>query len=151
MIHPDTDLKFRVIMDAEGFNQKKDPWRVKIVDTFGRCSALLTPEDCIQDTAGRHYFLLPSVRTGKYYAVTSVDIPDEDYDDGYMTVVDRQPLIDVGMCPSLRNACTHSTDGLEVTFVRVMTRNIDDTLYLADINGNYIVDDAGKRIALLKE
>lgn len=152
MIHPHTNLKYQVVITADGFDQKTDPWDVVVRNQFHRVSLDINPDDCIRDTEGNFYFTFVDAPLGKYYATTTVNIPDDDYEDGYMVITDRQHLEDVGICSCHKTPCQCAcvTDGVRVTFKRVFTQNLDGNEYLADMDGNFILTSDGKRIAFKK-
>lgn len=152
MIYPPVDLKFRITIDREGFNITKDPWQVYIRDTFGRELATITPDVTYRDSEGRWYFSLEQVPTGRYIAKTTTQAPDDNFASGFMTITDKQKLVDVGLygCGE-KEKCSHTTDGLTVTFERVYTRYIDDVEYLADKDGNLIWTSDGKLITFIKK
>lgn len=150
MIHPHTNLKYKVEISAEGFSQENDPWNVLVKDQFKRVQFNVDKDDCFRDSEGGYYFLFTDALTGRYDATTTVNIPDDDYDDGYMRIVDRQHFVDVGLCECHHHhKCCCKTDGVTVTFTRVFTTNIDDAAYLCDMDGNLILTAEGKRIKFI--
>lgn len=152
MIYPPVDLKYRITIDREGFKIDKDPWQVYIRDTFGRELATITPDVTYRDSEGRWYFSLEQVPTGRYIAKTTTKAPDDNFESGYMTITDKQKLVEVGLygCEEVCR-CSHTTDGLTVTFERVYTRYIADVEYLADKDGNLIWTSDGKLITFIKK
>ena len=146
MIHPHTNLKFKVEITAEGFSQENDPWAVLVRDQFKRIQFNVDKEDCIRDSEGGFYFLFADAPTGIYEAITTTNIPDDDYDDGYMVMTDRQHLVSVGFSHWQHKGCCCKTEGVTVTFTRVFTVNIDDASYLCDCNGELILTADGRRI-----
>ena len=150
MIHTNTSLKYNILIEAKDFEQERDPWGVVIYDYFNKEYATIDKEDCFRDSEGGYYFTLPNMDKGKYRAITTVQIPDDDYEPTYMTITDRQHLVDVGLCdchkPYRPCNCQCETEGLKVTFTRVFSTNLDDAAYLCDINGNLILTADGRRI-----
>ena len=149
MIYPNTSLKYQVVITAEGFSQDLDPWKIIVRDKYKLIHAVINKNGCIRDSEGGFYFILPKVMTGIYDAITTVEIPDDNYAEGYMLLTDKQELVKVGIetNPCVPDVCPcHDTEGLEVTFTRVFAKSIDDIDYLVDSEGNYITTSEGKRI-----
>lgn len=147
MIHEGTDLKFRVILCADGFEQSADPWLVEVVNQSGLRVGAFHRGNCLTDGAGGWYVVLESVAAGMYRAVTSADVPDADYEDGFMRLTDVQPLCTVGIKGYARPPRSEGTP-LSVRFERVLTRNVSGRSYLADESGGYILDSRGERVEL---
>lgn len=151
MIQTHTSLKYLILIEADDFIQGIDPWHVEIRDQFHRHLINIEKEDCYRDNLGHFYFNLNDVPTGKYEAKTTAQVPDDDFRDGYMTIIDRQDLVSVGLhdCPCHhKETCPcHETEGIKVTFERVYTKHIDGGDYLCDKFGNYILTSDGKRIS----
>lgn len=147
MIYPHTDLKFRITITASDFNQRSNPWGLRIIDRFGREIQNLAKKDFIRDSEGRFYFDMKNVLTGEYKAITTIGIPDEDFTTGYQQRTDAQIFLHVNMCmchPMCGCHCT--TDGMEVLIERVWTVNIDGGDYLAESDGTPILDSNGEKI-----
>lgn len=149
MIYPNTSLKYQVVITADGFRQDLDPWNIVVRDKYKLVRLVIHKEDCIRDSEGGFYFIFPKAQTGIYDAITTVEVPDDNYAEGYMLLTDKQELVKVGdfskSCIDVVCPC-HDTEGLEVTFTRVFTKSIDDIDYLVDSEGAYITTSEGKRI-----
>ena len=147
MIYPHTDLKFRITITASDFNQRSNPWTLRVIDRFNRERLNMERKDFMRDSLGRFYFDMKDVLTGEYRAITQIGIPDEDFNDGYQHRTDAQIFLHVNMCNCHHDCGCHcQTDGMEVLIERVYTINIDGGDYLADVNGTPILDSEGNKI-----
>lgn len=147
MIYPHTDLKFRITITASDFNQRSNPWSLKVIDRFGRVFKEYAKKDFIRDSEGNFYFQMKDVLTGEYKAITTIGIPDDDFASGYHQRTDAQIFLHVNMMmchPAC--GCHHRTDGLEVIIERVWSVSIDGEDYLADVDGNPILTSDGEKI-----
>lgn len=147
MIYPHTDIKFRITITASDFNQRSNPWSLRVIDRFGRVFKEYAKNDFIRDSEGRFYFDMKNVLTGEYKAVTTIGIPDEDFTTGYQQRTDAQIFLHVNMCMCHPMCGCHcKTDGMEVLIERVWIINIDGGDYLAESDGTPILDKNGEKI-----
>lgn len=77
-----TDLKFKIDITAEGFNQSEDEYEIKVV--CGNQSQTITQDDIVEDESG-HYILIDTTQfgTGLIKLIVTAKVPDEDFDVGY--------------------------------------------------------------------
>lgn len=77
-----TDLKFKIDITAEGFNQSEDEYEIKVV--CGNQSQTITQDDIVEDEDG-HYILIDTTQfgTGLIKLIVTAKVPDEDFDAGY--------------------------------------------------------------------
>lgn len=150
MIHAGTDLKFRVKSMLVGFNMQEDSFAVVIKNRWGQKKAIIEKEKMLYDEEGNYYFMLPAITVGVYYAQFIARKRDEDFEEDVMNVVDEQILCRVGY--EYFHECDimpEDTDGLAVSYERVWTVNIENGLYLCDVNGVPILTSDGRKIRLL--
>jgi hypothetical protein len=152
MIYPHTDLKFRITITASDFNQRSNPWGLRIIDRYGRDFATYEKKDFLRDSEGRFYFDMKNVLTGEYKAITTIGIPDEDFTSGYQQRTDMQVFLHVNMqvCRPCCG-CHHKTDGMEVLIERVWSTSIDGEDYLCDCDGNPILTAEGEKIYFIND
>ena len=149
MIHPGTDLKFKVTAVVPGFSMKNHDFTIIVKNRFGQVKYIITRDDTLMDSKGNFYFMMHSVQQGRYYALMTMEREDDNFDEGFQCIVDRQPLCAVGIC-DCREGGEHvcQTDGVSVAYERVWTVNIDGLTYLAESDGTPILDADGNRIYL---
>lgn len=150
MIHAGTDLKYKVTAQMLGFDIDEDDMELVIKNRWGQVKYSYTAEDFISDGKGGWYFVMPDVKRGTYYAYLSCYRGDDDMDYRYQRVTDKQKLCDIDIC-QCEGSCDcecgcHVTDGLDVHYERVWTVSFIDGIYLADCNGNPILDVNGNPI-----
>lgn len=91
-----TGLKFAVTITAEGFSQEDDDWKVKFV--CGRNEVELTKADMsISEDEGELTFIAnvdtSLLGAGTLSVITYAYVPDEDWEGGIRTEVDKQDLL----------------------------------------------------------
>lgn len=145
MIYPHTDLKFRITITASDFSQENDDWSLRIIDRFNREVADFAKNEFFRDSLGNWYFDMPNVLTGEYRAITTIGIPDDDFNKQLQMRTDCQKFLWVNM-PEKPCGCGGHTDGMRVVIERVYVISVDDGDYLADAEGDYILTGDGKRI-----
>lgn len=151
MIYPGTDLKFKITVDAPGFdmvNHSQDATLI-IKNSWNQVKYIIHRDDMLVDKDLRLYFMLPNVQSGAYYAQLTLTKEDANFDGGQQRIIDCQPLVRVGDCHHT-NAGVYvcPADGVAVAYERVWTVNIEGVIYLADCYGNPILDKDGNRIYL---
>ena len=153
MIHPHTDLKFRITITASDFNQRRDPWHLRVIDKFYRVYADMDRKDFLRDSEGRFYFNMKDVSTGEYRAITMIGIPDDDFTTGYQQRTDAQVFLHVGLhgCQNRKCGCDCTTDGMQVLIERVWSVSIDGEDYLCDCDGNPILTADGEKIYFIND
>ena len=91
-----TDLKFKITISADGFDQSVDRYQIDIYsgEQFGGCSHIVVPsEDIVEDDG--EYFLLVETRKlspGMLRLVVTAFVPDEDFPSGYRREVTAQDV-----------------------------------------------------------
>ena len=86
-----TELKFALTITSAGFNMDEDSWAAHVI--CGRKSVTCSRNhDAVVDDQGQWYILVDSqyLGTGKYYLVVVIDVPDDDFEDGYRHEVLQQ-------------------------------------------------------------
>lgn len=88
-----TGLKFAITITAEGFDQAEDDW--KVVFQCGRKSLELTKADM---SIGEDETFIANVDTsllgaGTVSVITYAYVPDEDWEGGIRTEVDKQDIL----------------------------------------------------------
>lgn len=79
-----TELKYQVVIAAEGFSMDNDDWSVTI--TRGRISQTFDKADCIHGEGGWYVCFDTAVfGPGDYYATLTAYVPDSDFPDGLRT------------------------------------------------------------------
>ena len=146
MINAGTDLKYRVETDIAGFSLANNDFTITVSNRWGQVLKIIRKADMLIDSFWNYYFTLDAVPTGIYYARLAAHKEDEDFSDGIQTIVDYRYLVSVGTEESMIRQSEN--DGSTVAYIRVWTVNLVDGVYLADANGNPILDADGNRIRL---
>lgn len=146
MINAGTDLKYRVETDIAGFSLANNGFTITVSNRWGQVLKIIRKADMLIDSFGNYYFTLDAVPTGIYYARLAAHKEDEDFSDGIQTIVDYRYLVSVGTEESMIRQSEN--EGSTVAYIRVWTANLVDGVYLADANGNPILDADGNRIRL---
>lgn len=91
-----TDLKFAITIEREGFNIDVDPWTITVVsDTKSIiCNKM---ENTVIGEDGQWYLILDttSLDNGTCYLVIDIDVPDNDFPDGFRHEVYKQKLMTI--------------------------------------------------------
>ncbi|MCH5307257.1 MAG: hypothetical protein J1E37_04195 [Prevotella sp.] len=149
MIHPGTDLKFKVTTHIAGFSMRSNDFTIIIRKRWAKIVGVFSKDNMLIDEYGNFYFVLAAVPSGVYYAEFNAYKADSDFNDGVQHIVDEQLLVTVGDDVK-RLRCAGETDGAVVIYNRVFTESIGSHIYLADENGEPILDANGERIALTR-
>lgn len=149
-------MKWKVTALMSGFDIDEDNMELVIKNRFGRVCYSYNAEDFFSDGQGGWYFVMPNAKNGTYTAYLTCYRGDEDFPMGAQRVTDVQTLVTVGDCSC--DCCSMScpcgcedcgTEGLEVRYERVWTVNFIDGCYLADKDGNPILDSNGNFIRFI--
>ena len=88
-----TGLKFAITITAEGFSQEDDDW--KVIFQCGRKTIEVTKADASIGEDDTFYVNVDTslLGAGTLTAITYAYVPDEDWDGGFRTEVDKQELL----------------------------------------------------------
>lgn len=87
-VYVGSDVKFRIIITADGFDQDADNWEVTI--SAGAKTHTFQKEECIHALDGWYVaFNTAEYGSGKYTATIAAYIPDTDFYDGTRKEVKR--------------------------------------------------------------
>lgn len=92
-IYQGTELKFLLDIQSDGFSMVNDDFKVTIKNatkkevTIDKSEMIVTDED-------KFLFTIDTalLGTGEYYITTTAYVPDEDFDDGFRTEVQKSLL-----------------------------------------------------------
>lgn len=146
MIHPGTDLKFKVTAVGRGMTLADCGFAIVVRNSYGRVVFVAEKHDMMTDSVGGFYFMMKSVAAGVYSATLTIEKPDINFDGSFQRIVDVSYLCSVGSVDTGRQP--HETDGVAVCYERVWTVNIGEGVYLCDVNGTPILDSEGQPIML---
>ena len=146
MIHPGTDLKFKVTAVGRGMTLADCGFAVVVRNSYGRVVFVAEKHDMMTDSVGGFYFMMKSVAAGVYTSTLTIEKPDINFDGSFQRIVDVSYLTSVGSVDTGRQL--HETDGVAVCYERVWTVNIGEGVYLCDVNGTPILDSDGQPIML---
>lgn len=145
--------KYQVIIEHEDFTMTENDFRLILTWGMRGDSLTISKADMLENDNGQFYFTFATNdMVGKVQVECQYDVPDDDYEDGYRTEVERQPLCFVNASAKLPSGCDCGLfDGHHVTFVR-QTRGGLKTLYviLRDFSGNILRDMNGSILRALK-
>lgn len=135
----------------EGFSPASDEWGIAILNRFKQQVGECRKDDCLIDTEGNFYITVRA-EAGRYYAKTTYQMPDSDYESGFEQRTDIQPLYDTGCgCLPKQKPCWCEEEAQHrVTFEQVFIQNVDGLLILLDRDGNPILDRNGEAILVHK-
>lgn len=146
MIHPGTDLKFKVTAVGRGMTLADCGFAIVVRNSYGRVVFVAEKHEMMTDSAGGFYFMMKSVAAGVYTSTLTIEKPDINFDGSFQRIVDVSYLTSVGSVDTGRQP--HETDGVAVCYERVWTVNIGEGVYLCDVNGTPILDSDGQPIML---
>ena len=91
-----TGLKFAITITAEGFDQENDDW--KVVFQCGRKTLEMTKADMAISDDGENLTFIANIDTsllgaGTLSVITYAYVPDEDWEGGVRTEVDKQDIL----------------------------------------------------------
>jgi len=91
-IYQGTELKFTLDIQSEGFSMADDDFKVVIKNT--KKSVTIPKSDMILDENENYLFTVDTgfMGTGEYWITTIAYVPDDDFDDGLRTEVQKQLL-----------------------------------------------------------
>ena len=91
-IYQGTELKFTLNIQSEGFSMADDDFKVVIKNT--KKSVTIPKADMILDENENYLFTVDTgfMGTGEYWITTIAYVPDDDFDDGLRTEVQKQLL-----------------------------------------------------------
>ena len=145
--------KYQVIIEHEDFSMTENDFRLLLTWGMRGDSLTISKADMLENDNGQFYFTFATKdMVGKVQVECQYDVPDDDYEDGYRTEVERQPLCFVNTSSKLPSGCDCGLyDGTHVTYVR-QTRGGLKTLYviLRDFSGNILRDMNGSILRALK-
>lgn len=77
-----TDLKFKIDITADGFDQSEDPFEIKVV--CGNRTQTITQDDVVEDD-GNYYILIDTSQfgTGLVKLIVTAKVPDKNFESGY--------------------------------------------------------------------
>jgi hypothetical protein len=89
-IYQGTELKFTLDIQSEGFSMADDDFKVVIKNT--KKSVTIPKADMILDENENYLFTVDTgfMGTGEYWITTIAYVPDDDFDDGLRTEVQKQ-------------------------------------------------------------
>lgn len=145
--------KYQVIIEHEDFSMTENDFRLILTWGMRGDSLTISKADMLENDNGQFYFTFATKdMVGKIQVECQYDVPDDDYEDGYRTEVERQPLCFVNASAKLPSGCDCGLyDSTHVTYVR-QTRGGLKTLYviLRDFSGNILRDMNGSILRALK-
>ena len=145
--------KYQVIIEHEDFSMTENDFRLLLTWGMRGDSLTISKADMLENDNGQFYFTFSTKdMVGKVQVECQYDVPDDDYEDGYRTEVERQPLCFVNTSSKLPCGCDCGLyDGTHVTYVR-QTRGGLKTLYviLRDFSDNILRDMNGSILRALK-
>ena len=91
-IYQGTELKFTLDIQSEGFSMANDDFKVVIKNT--KKSVTIPKAEMILDENDNYLFTVDTgfMGTGEYWITTIAYVPDDDFDDGLRTEVQKQLL-----------------------------------------------------------
>lgn len=93
-----TELKFALTITSSGFDMARDPWTATITNGKNRV-VCRRGENVILDDQNQWYITVDTAElgTGQYYLIVEIDVPDDDFSDGYRHEVlkQEQPLCNI--------------------------------------------------------
>ena len=91
-IYADTELKFTLDIQSEGFDMATDDFKVIIKNT--KSSIEIPKSEMILTDDDEYIFTVDTgvMGTGEYWVIIYAYVPDEDFDDGIRTEVQKQML-----------------------------------------------------------
>lgn len=92
MIFVGTELKFQLIIESDGFSMADDDFKV-IISNYNKRKEI-KKEDMKLDDNENYLFTVDTAYfgSGEYIATIIAYVPDEDFDDGIRTEVQKQVL-----------------------------------------------------------
>lgn len=145
--------KYQVIIEHEDFSMTENDFRLILTWGMRGESLTISKADMLENDNGQFYFTFATKdMVGMVQVECQYDVPDDDYENGYRTEVERQPLCFVNASAKLPSGCDCGLyDGTHVTYVR-QTRGGLKTLYviLRDFSGNILRDMNGSILRALK-
>lgn len=91
-----TELKLALTIECEGFDMDTDPWTVKV--TRGNNSIICDKtQNALEDEENQWYILVDTalLGSGTYNIVVDIDVPDNDFDDGFRHEVIKKELLKI--------------------------------------------------------
>jgi hypothetical protein len=91
-IYQGTELKFSLDIEIEGFSMFDDDFKVAIKNT--KTLVEIPKEEMILTDDDKFLFTIDTkeIGTGDYYIFVTAYVPDDDFDDGFRTEVQKQLL-----------------------------------------------------------
>lgn len=89
-----TELKIAINIECEGFDMNSDSWTARVVK--GSKSIVCDKmQNSVKDENDNWYITIDSsiLGSGIYYLVTEIDVPDDDFADGFRHEVVKQELL----------------------------------------------------------
>lgn len=147
-------MKYRVSATMNGFDIDEDNMELVVKNRWGRVCYQYKADDFFSDGEGGWFFTMTNVKQGDYTAYLTCWRGDGDFEGGAQRVTDMRHLVSVVMCACDMISYHHcgcdcgcgETEGLTVKYERVWTVNLTDGIYLADCDGNPILDRDGNLI-----
>lgn len=92
-----SELKFALTITCEGFEQDTDPWTATIKTQMGKSIVCSKTENSIVDGQGQWYLLVDTAQLGSGLCsiVVEIDVPDNDFEDGYRHEVYAEQLMTI--------------------------------------------------------
>lgn len=94
-----TELKFALTITSSGFNMDSDPWIAVVTNGSNSIQYGRGKDNTVIDDNGQWYILVNTseLGSGQYYLIVEIDVPDDDFSDGYRHEVFKQerPLCNV--------------------------------------------------------
>ena len=150
------EVKFKITIEREGFVMSRDDFEVKLSWGMMKQSMTIKKNEMLTNEAGEYFFVFTVANdmVGRLMAECSYDVPDEDYQDGKRTEVNRQCLALVIDHPLPPRICVPGApvSGCNVTYERVYASDVEEAyLYLTDKHGRKLVTSDGYYICVLNE
>lgn len=170
MIHPGTDIKWKVTAHAPAFSMSDDDFVITVAHRWGEVHSRITKDRMLCDDTGSFYFQLHDLQPGTYIATFEAKVTDYDFQDHVRNIPVTTTLIVIPQpqCqasshrfgrplpppdptpvqPPSPPRVTATAGGCTVTYEPTFYVSIGDGAYLADADGNPILDGSGNPIFL---
>lgn len=149
------DVKYKITITREGFDMNTHDFRVKLSWGLLGHSLTITKDEMFSSENDEWFFTFSSANMfGRVIAECSYDVPDDDFEDGFRTEVNRQYLCVVVTLPlPITICCPPLPDPTEaVKYEREGDSNVTELYaYLVDHEGDNLATTDGERLMVLKK
>ena len=149
------EKKYKVTINQEGFSMNDDDFRIRLSWGLNKKSLLIPKDKMFSDEHDNWYFTFPTDgMVGRVIAECVYYVPDDDFDDGLRTMVDRQFLCFVVTLPLPRIISCPPSPGPDghVHYEAIGDSNVTEYYaYLLESNGNNLATTDGERLVVLKK